>query len=98
MKEPVLDWHGIVAEVRRRGFSLSDLARKHGLHPSTFNHVKTKCNYQAQLIIAACIDMEVWELWPERYLSYKSQNFSSRYLELLESQKCDFENNMGSAA
>jgi len=98
MTEPVLDWHGIVAEVRRRGFSLSDLARKHGLHPSTFNHVKTKRNYQAQLIIASCIDMEVWELWPERYLSYKPQKFSSRYLELLESKKCTSHIDMGTAA
>jgi len=98
MREPALDWHGIVAEVRRRGFSMSELARVHGYHPSLFNHVKTKCHYQAQTIIAACIDKEVWELWPERYLTYKPQDISNRYRELLESKKIKVDADMGSAA
>lgn len=87
MSKTKLDWPGIIAEIKRRGFSLSELARENGYHPSTFVQVKNKCHYKAQSIIAACIDQDPCLLWPDRYLIKKPHILSNRYKAILESKK-----------
>lgn len=87
MSKPLLDWPGVIAEIKRRGFSLSELARENGYHPSTFVQVKTKCHFRAQSIIAACIDKDPRDIWPNRYLIQKPRIVSNRYKALLESKK-----------
>lgn len=87
MSKTKFDWPGIIAEIKRRGFSLSELARENGYHPSTFVQVKNKCHYKAQSIIAACIDQDPRIIWPDRYLIKKPHVISNRYRALLESKK-----------
>ena len=98
MSKPILDWPGIIAEIKRRGFSLSELARENGYHPSTFVQVKTKCHFRAQSIIAACIDLDPREVWPNRYLTHKPHILSNRYKALLESKKANTDIGMENAA
>ena len=98
MKQPVLDWEGIKAEIRRRGSNLSELAKEHGFDKSTFTHVKTKHHRQAEEAIAAFIDCEARDLWPNRYLITKPRVISSRYKRLLQSKKSKARTDMEKAA
>lgn len=64
---PVLDWHGIKAELHRRGMTLTELGRRNGLHPSQCRQVNAKTHYGAQKVIADFLDLKPEQLWPDRY-------------------------------
>lgn len=66
-KQPALDWHGIKAELHRRGMTLTELAKQNGFDPSTCRKVNTSTNYRAQEVIAKFIGRKPEDLWPSRY-------------------------------
>lgn len=72
-KQPVLDWHGIKAELHRRGMTLTGLGRMSGLDPSACRRVNTSTNYAAQAAIAEFIGQKPEDLWPDRYPKGKTR-------------------------
>lgn len=66
-KQVQMDWPAILAEVHRRGMTLTELAKRKGLSASSCRKVKTLTNYKAQEAIANFIDQKPEDLWPSRY-------------------------------
>ena len=64
---PALDWPGIVAELHRRGMTLTELARRSGLHSAVCRQVKDRTNYKGQKVIAEFLELKPEALWPDRY-------------------------------
>ena len=52
-----------------RGTSLSDIARAHGVKPSSVSLVSTgwRRSYRLEVAIANALDLAPEELWPDRY-------------------------------
>lgn len=65
--EPVMDWPGIVAEVHRRGMTLTELATREGLSPQQMRKVKNITHFACQAALAKFIDQKPEDLWPNRY-------------------------------
>lgn len=65
--EPVMDWPAILAELHRRGMTLTELARRHGFSGNSCRKVRSQTNYKAQQAIADFIGHKPEDLWPSRY-------------------------------
>jgi len=99
MKPLVWDWPAIKAEIQRRGSTLTELALENGLPENACRMVKHYPNRRVQAIIAAFIDDEPENVWPDRYSKKrKPRILSSRYRALLESKKSNASINMSEAA
>jgi Ner family transcriptional regulator len=64
------DWHpeDIKAEIRKRGLSVSQLAREHGYeNPRTFLNVLRTSYPKVERIIATFLEVEPAVIWPSRY-------------------------------
>lgn len=61
------DRHAILAEIRRRGFSLRRISIEAGLSPSACCKAFTQPFPAAETAIACFLDVSVHELWPDRY-------------------------------
>ena len=61
------DKHDIIAEVRRRGTTLRQLALKYDLPAHACQHAVHWPYFEGEQVIAAFIDVPAPELWPERY-------------------------------
>ncbi|WP_315902134.1 helix-turn-helix domain-containing protein [Serratia liquefaciens] len=63
------DWHraDVVAEVRKKGTSLSALGRKNGLSSHTLKNALDKHYPHAEVIIATAIGLNPEDIWPSRY-------------------------------
>lgn len=76
-QNPVQDMHpeDIKAEIKKAGFSMTSLARKHGIkYGSTLNQVFHNPNYpKAERIISEAIGIPVSVIWPSRYRKRKSK-------------------------
>lgn len=57
----------IVALLRKRGLSLTELSKANGLHPRTLNNALDRKYPKAEKIIASALGLEPAEIWPERY-------------------------------
>jgi len=66
-QDPVMDWPGILAELHRRGMTLTGLARIHGIPVGSCRRVKGQTHYKAQQAIADFIGQKPENLWPSRY-------------------------------
>lgn len=66
-QEPVMDWPGILAELHRRGMTLSELSRIHGIPYKSATRVKSSTHYKMQQVVAEFIGHKPEELWPSRY-------------------------------
>lgn len=66
-KQPKMDWRGIVAELHRRGMTLTELATRNGLHAGACRRVGTVKHYPAQKVIADFLGCTPEDLWPDRY-------------------------------
>lgn len=62
-------WHqqDILAEIRKRGTTVSALARLHGVQRGTLNQVFYKRSPKGQRIIAEFLGVSRHELWPHWY-------------------------------
>lgn len=57
----------IVAAIKAKGSTLSQLSINAGLHPRTLNNALDRKYPKGEKIIADFIGMPVNEIWPERY-------------------------------
>lgn len=66
------DWHraDVIAELRKKGWSLSQLAKHHGYRsPTTLGNALNRHWPKGEKIIAFALGLEPSEIWPSRYLA-----------------------------
>ncbi|MDV5226348.1 helix-turn-helix transcriptional regulator [Providencia rettgeri] len=70
------DWHpaDIIAAIRKRGSTLSQISRSAGLSSSTLHNTLVRRWPKGERIIAKYLEMKPEEIWPSRY---KAKNDSS---------------------
>ena len=61
------DHQRILAEIRRRGSTISQLSRDHGLSRGTLQQVFYRRYPKGQAIVAAAVERSRHELWPHWY-------------------------------
>jgi Ner family transcriptional regulator len=63
------DWHraDIVAELKKKGWSLAALSRQAGLSPNTLKTALATPYLKGEKIIAAAIGVPAERIWPSRY-------------------------------
>lgn len=68
-KTALPNWHraDIVAALHKKGWSLRELSRQHGLSDGTLKSALDAPYLKAEGIIAAAIGIEAEVIWPERY-------------------------------
>jgi Ner family transcriptional regulator len=86
-QEPTMDWPGGIAEIHRRGMTLTELAKQNGLNPPVFRQVKSRTSYKAQKIIADFIGQKPENLWPTRYPKGKPRILDTAKYPPVASQK-----------
>ncbi len=86
-QEPVMDWPGVVAELHRRGMTLTGLACQNDLNPAVFRQVKNRTNYKAQQIVADFIGQKPENIWPSRYPKGKPRILDTKKYPPVASQK-----------
>lgn len=85
--EPVMDWPAILAEVHRRGMTLSALAAREGLTPSAMTRVRSTTNYKCQAVLAEFLGYKPEDLWPSRYPKGKPRILDTVKYPAVASQK-----------
>jgi len=66
-QRPKMDWLGIVAELHRRGMTLTELALRNGLPAGACRKARSIHHYPAQAAIAKFLGFKPEDLWPDRY-------------------------------
>ncbi|MDU4301668.1 MULTISPECIES: helix-turn-helix domain-containing protein [Eikenella] len=63
------DWHpaDIMAALKKRGWTISALAREANVHRSTIWCALHKPYPKSERLIAAALDMNPEQIWPQRY-------------------------------
>lgn len=84
---PALDWPGIVAEIHRRGMTLTELAKRNGLPIGACRKVNSQGHYKAQKLIADFIGHRAEDLWPSRYPKGKPRILDTSKYPPVSSQK-----------
>ncbi|MEY0233651.1 helix-turn-helix domain-containing protein [Providencia manganoxydans] len=71
------DWHpaDIIAAIRKKGSTLSQISRSAGLSSSTLNNALARRWPKGERIIAEYLEMKPEEIWPSRY---KEKNDNSK--------------------
>jgi Ner family transcriptional regulator len=88
-QEPALDWPGILAEIHRRGMTLTELAKRNGHNPPVFRQVKSRTLFKVQKIIADFIDRKPEDLWPSRYPEGKPRILDTKKYPPVASQNAN---------
>ena len=86
-KQPIMDWQAIKAEIHRRGMTLTELAKRNGMHPTLCRQVSSRTNRKAQQAIADFIGQKPEDLWPDRYLNGKHRILDTTKFPPVASQK-----------
>ena len=70
-KGSTTDWHraDIVAALHKKGATLANLSRAHGLSSRTLNNALERSYPRAEQIIAAAIGTTPEKIWPSRYIN-----------------------------
>ncbi|MEY0416660.1 helix-turn-helix domain-containing protein [Providencia rettgeri] len=63
------DWHSadIIAAIKKKGSSLSQISRSAGLNSSTLNNALSRRWPKGERIIAEFLGVALSEIWPSRY-------------------------------
>ena len=63
------DWHraDVVAELKKRGWTVSQLSREAGLNRYTLYSALDRPYLRGERIIAKALNLRPEEIWPERY-------------------------------
>lgn len=86
-KKPKLDWPAIVAEVHRKGMTLTELSKRAGLTPTACGRVKGTTHYGGQKAIADFLGEKPEDLWPNRYPRKGSRILDTNKYPPVDSQK-----------
>lgn len=62
-----MDPEDIKAAVRKRGVTLTELARRNGLQSAALRLALTLPRAQAERVIASFLDVHPMQIWPSRY-------------------------------
>ncbi|CAK7010936.1 transcriptional regulator [Providencia rettgeri] len=64
------DWHSadIIAAIKKKGSSLSQISRSAGLNSSTLNNALSRRWPKGERIIAEFLGVPAEEIWPSRYV------------------------------
>ncbi|PWE52057.1 transcriptional regulator [Metarhizobium album] len=82
------DKHSILAELRRRGMTLTRLAEIRGVSPGGFRTIWSRPNQASEAAIAEFIGVAVEELFPDRYPKKTTTILSHEYAaESTDSQR-----------
>lgn len=84
-----MDWPGVVAELHRRGMTLTELAKRNDYNPNVFRQVKSRTLFKVQQIIADFIDQKPEDIWPTRYPKGKPRILDTVKYPPVASQKAD---------
>lgn len=84
-----MDWPGVIAELHRRGMTLTELAKRNGLNPNVFRQVKSRTSYKVQKIIADFIGQKPEDIWPTRYPKGKPRILDTVKFPRVASQNAD---------
>ncbi|ADZ70084.1 helix-turn-helix domain-containing protein [Polymorphum gilvum] len=87
MTKPQWDRHTILAELRRRGMTLSGLAEIYGLSRGGTGNIWTRANEPTERAIADFLGEPVEALFPDRYPKRRNKILSSKYEGRKASQK-----------
>lgn len=74
------DWHrqDIAAEIRKRGISVAELARRNGYNnPTTFYNVFKAPYPKVERIVAGFLGVPPQKIWPSRYIGQSPMNSST---------------------
>lgn len=68
------DWHqaDIIAALKKRGTTLSELSRQSGFSSTTLCNALVRPWTKGEIIIATALDLEPKEIWPSRYIDFKT--------------------------
>ncbi|MBC9246705.1 helix-turn-helix domain-containing protein [Paracoccus sp. 11-3] len=88
-RKPVMDWPAVVAEMHRRGMTMTELAKRNDLPVGSCRRVKGQTHYKAQQLIADFIGQKPEDLWPDRYPQKKSRILDTVKYPPVSSQKSD---------
>jgi Ner family transcriptional regulator len=80
-KNPDIRWEQIKVFLLIRGYSLADLAKLYGKNPVCFRCVKKRPYPKIEKIIASYLDLNPWDLWPERYDSNGKPNRVNKWYQ-----------------
>lgn len=76
------DWHpeDIKAAIRKRGITVTDLARRHGVSKQALSlAMQARVSGNCERIIAAALGLDPSSIWPSRYHADGSRiNFAAR--------------------
>lgn len=97
-KTPKWDQHSILAALRRRRMTLSELAVIHGYSAGYWRQVWTRTIRKAEAAIADFLGEPVEELFPDRYPIRTSRILDSKYAGLPASRKTHGKTDIRSAA
>lgn len=86
---PAMDWPGIVAEIHRKGMTLTELAKRNGLPEAACRKVLSQGHFKAQQVIAEFLGMKPEALWPDRYPKGKPRILDTNKFPPVASQKAD---------
>ncbi len=88
-QKPAMDWPGVIAELHRRGMTLTELAKRNGHNPNVFRQVKSRTLYKVQKIIADFLGQKPEDIWPARYPIGKPRILDTVKYPPLASQNAD---------
>lgn len=79
-KGSAADWHraDIVAALHKKGVTLAQLSREHGLSSRTLNNALERAYPRAEQIIAGVIGTAPETIWPSRYINKPPSNNHGR--------------------
>ena len=92
----VWDNPAIKAELERRGYTLTGLAKVRGLHESACRRALHSSCLSGALAIADALGVTVQELWPGRYIRRPAQTGTT--MHRTASPKCDVATDTTAAA
>ena len=90
------DRHSIRAELNRRGYTLTGLARANGLYESACRQALDGRSQAGAQVIAKALGCTVQELWPDRYIQHRRE--SATPAPSAASPKCNDRADTGRAA
>jgi Ner family transcriptional regulator len=90
------DTHEIKAELARRGYTLTQLARDNGLPENACRRALSSSCLPGALVIAKTLEVSVQDLWPGRYIRRRNHPATTSPAEA--SLKCDASTDIGRVA
>jgi len=74
------DWEWVKYRLALSGYTFGKLAKIHGVKKTNFTNVKRVHSPKYERIIADYLNVDPWDLWPDRYDEAHNPNrISSRY-------------------